>query len=77
MSHVERQNLTMWMQIRRLTRLTNEFSKKWENLWAALCLHFAYYNFYRIHTTLKVTPAMESDLTDHVWTIEELLATQL
>jgi len=58
-SHVERQNLTMRMQIRRLTRLTNAFSKKWENLWAALCLHFAYYNFCRIHRTLRVTPAMD------------------
>ncbi len=76
-SHVERQNLTMRMQIRRLTRLTNAFSKKWENLWAALCLHFAYYNFCRVHTTLRVTPAMESKLTDHVWPIEELLATQV
>ena len=76
-SHGERQNLTMRMQIRRLTRLTNAFSKKWENLWAALCLHFAYYNFCRIHSSLRVTPAMESKLTDHVWTIEELLATQV
>ncbi len=73
-SHVERQNLTMRMQIRRLTRLTNAFSKKWENHWAALCLHFAYYNFCRVHTTLRVTPAMESGLTDHVWTISELLS---
>jgi transposase-like protein/IS1 family transposase len=73
-SHVERQNLTMRMQIRRLTRLTNAFSKKWENLWAALCLHFAHYNFCRIHSTIRVTPAMESGLTDHVWTIAELLA---
>ena len=75
-SHIERQNLTMRMQIRRLTRLTNAFSKKWENLWAALCLYFAYYNFCRVHTSLRVTPAMESGLTDHVWTIKELLATQ-
>ena len=73
-SHVERQNLTMRMQMRRLTRLTNAFSKKWENLWAALCLHFAYYNFCRVHQTIRVTPAMESGLTDHLWTIEELLA---
>jgi IS1 family transposase len=72
-SHVERQNLTIRMQKRRLTRLTNGFSKKWENLWAAYCLHFAYYNFCRIHQTLRVTPAMESNLTDHVWTIAELL----
>ncbi len=73
-SHVERQNLTMRMQIRRLTRPTNGFSKKWENHWAALALYFGYYNFCRIHTTLRVTPAIESKLTDHVWTLEELLA---
>jgi transposase-like protein/IS1 family transposase len=73
-SIVERQNLSMRMQMRRLTRLTNGFSKKWENLWAALCLHFAYYNFCRIHKTLRVTPAMEGGIADHVWTIEELLA---
>jgi len=72
-SHVERQNLTMRMQIRRLTRLTNGFSKKWENHWAALCLHFAWYNFCRVHRTLRVTPAMESGLTDHVWEMRELL----
>ena len=76
-SHVERQNLTMRMQIRRLTRLTNAFSKKWENLWAALCLHFTYYNFCRVHKSLRVTPAMESGITDHFWTIKELLATQV
>ncbi len=73
-SHVERQNLAMRMQIRRLTRLTNGFSKKWENHWAALALYVGYYNFCRIHTTLRVTPAIESKLTDHVWTLEELLA---
>ncbi len=73
-SHVERQNLTMRMAIRGLTRLTNGFSKKWENLWAALCLHFAHYNFYRVHKTLRVTPAMESGITDHVWSIRELLS---
>ena len=61
----------MWL--RRLTRLTNAFGKKWENLWAAYCLHFAYYNFCRIHTTLLVTPAMESKLTDPVWDLSELL----
>jgi hypothetical protein len=66
-SIVERQNLTIRMQMRRLTRLTNAFSKKWENLWAAYCLHFAYYNFCRIHRSLRVTPAMESGIADHVW----------
>jgi IS1 family transposase len=73
-SIVERQNLTIRMQMRRLTRLTNGFSKKWENLWAAYCLHFAYYNFCRIHRTLRVTPAMEAGIADHVWDIAELLA---
>lgn len=73
-SIVERQNLTMRMQMRRLTRLTNGFSKKWENLWAALCLHFAYYNFCRIHKSLRVTPAMEAEIADHVWEVRELLA---
>src|SRR5205814_8384771 len=58
-SHIERQNLTMRMHIRRLTRLTNAFSKKWANLRAALALHFAFYNFCRQHSTIKVTPAME------------------
>ncbi len=73
-SHVERQNLTMRMCVRRLTRLTNAFSKKWVNLKYAIALHFAYYNFCRIHKTLRVTPAMEAGLTDHTWTLAELLA---
>jgi len=73
-SHVERQNLTTRMQIRRLTRLTNAFSKKWENLQASIALHFAYYNYCRIHQSLRVTPAMEAGLTDHVWELKELLA---
>jgi len=72
-SHVERQNLTMRMMIRRLTRLTNAFSKKWENLWAALCLHFAFYNFCRIHSTIRVTPAMEAGITNRTWDLGELL----
>ena len=72
-SHVERQNLTMRMQIRRLTRLTNAFSKKYENHKAAIALHFAYYNFCQIHGTLRVTPAMEAKITDRVWTIAELV----
>lgn len=73
-SHVERQNLTMRMCVRRLTRLTNAFSKKWENMKAALALYFAYYNFCRVHSALRVTPAMQSGLTDHVWTIRELVS---
>jgi transposase-like protein/IS1 family transposase len=72
-SHIERQNLTMRMQIRRLTRLTNAFSKKWENHWAALCLHFAYYNLCRIHRTLRVTPAMEAGITYRPLEIADLL----
>jgi IS1 family transposase len=73
-SIVERQNLTIRMQMRRLTRLTNAFSKKWENLWAAYCLHFAFYNFCRIHSSIRVTPAMEAGIADHVWELSELLA---
>lgn len=72
-SHVERQNLTMRMQMRRLTRLTNAFSKKWEKLYAMLALYFAWYNFCRVHQTLRVTPAMEAGITDHIWEIKELL----
>lgn len=72
-SHVERQNLTMRMMIRRLTRLTNAFSKKWENLKAALALHFAYYNFCRIHKTIRCTPAMEAGIANTVWTVKDLL----
>ena len=73
-SIVERQNLTLRMSMRRLTRLTNAFSKKWDNLWAAYCLHFAFYNFCRIHKTIRVTPAMEAGITDHIWDLAELLA---
>lgn len=72
-SHIERQNLTMRMGIRRLTRLTNAFSKKVDNHAAAVGLHFAYMNFCRIHQSLRVTPAMEAGITDHVWTLAELV----
>ena len=72
-SYVERQNLTMRMQIRRLTRLTNAFSKKLENLKAAIALHFAWYNYVRVHRSLRVTPAMEAGLTNRVWGLSELL----
>jgi transposase-like protein/IS1 family transposase len=75
-SYVERQNLTMRMQLRRLTRLTNAYSKKLANLKAAVALHFAYYNFCRVHSSLRVTPAMEAGLTDHVWSVSELVAQQ-
>ncbi len=73
-SYVERQNLTMRMSMRRFTRLTNAFSKKLENLEAAVALHFMYYNFCRVHQTLRVTPAMEEGIANHVWTIEELVS---
>lgn len=72
-SHVERQNLTMRMMMRRLTRLTNAFSKKRENLRAALALHFAYYNFCRIHQTLRCTPAMAAGVAKTVWKWEDLI----
>lgn len=73
-SYAERQNLTMRMSMRRFTRLTNAFSKKLANHEAAIALHFMYYNFCRIHQTLRVTPAMEARVADHVWTIEEIVA---
>ena len=73
-SIVERSNLSMRTSIRRLTRLTNGFSKKWDNLKAALGLYFAYYNFCRIHSSIRCTPAMESGITNHVWSLRELLA---
>jgi transposase-like protein/IS1 family transposase len=72
-SFVERSNLTIRMSMRRFTRLTNAFSKKLANLRAAVALYFAYYNFCRVHSSLRVTPAMEARLTDHVWSIAELL----
>jgi IS1 family transposase len=73
-SLVERQNLTMRMSMRRFTRLTNAFSKKVENLAHAVALHFMFYNFGRIHQTLRVTPAMEAGISDHVWSLEEIAA---
>jgi len=72
-SYVERQNLTMRMCMRRFTRLTNGFSKKVANHEAAIALHFMHYNFSRIHKTLRVTPAMEAGISDHVWSLEELV----
>jgi IS1 family transposase len=79
-SHVERSNLSIRMAMRRMTRLTNAHSKKWENHEAAFTLWFCFYNFCRTHETLsdaanrKTTPAMAAGLTDHVWTLEELLS---
>jgi IS1 family transposase len=72
-SHIERLNLTMRMSMRRYTRLTNAFSKKVENLAAAVSLHFFHYNFCRVHQTLKTTPAVAAGVTDHVWTLPELI----
>ena len=73
-SYVERMNLNIRMGLRRFTRLTNAFSKKFENHCHAAAIYFAYYNFCRVHQTLRVTPAMEAGLTDHVWTLAELVA---
>lgn len=72
-SYAERQNLTMRMSMRRFTRLTNAFSKKVENHTHAIALHFMYYNFCRIHKTLKVTPAMESGVTDRLWDVGDIV----
>jgi hypothetical protein len=73
-SFVQRQNLSMRMSIRRFTRLTNAFSKKIENHAAAVAIWFTYYNFCRVHQTLRVTPAMEAGIGDHVWSIDEMCA---
>ena len=72
-SYVERQNLTMRMHMRRFTRLTNAFSKKLENHMHAISLYFMFYNFCKIHKTLRVTPAMEAGIDDHVWDLEEVI----
>jgi IS1 family transposase len=72
-SYIERQNLTMRMSMRRFTRLTNGFSKKLENHEHAIAIHYMYYNFGRIHQSLRVTPAMEAGISDHVWSIEEII----
>jgi len=73
-SHVERQNLTMRMSMRRFTRLTNGFSKKIENHMHAIALHYMYYNFCRIHKTLRCTPAMEAGVSKKLWSIEDIVA---
>src|SRR6185295_18347321 len=72
-SLVERQNLTMRMSMRRFTRLTNAFSKKVENHAAAVALFYMYYNFGRVHQTLKRTPAMAAGIADHIWSIDEIV----
>jgi len=73
-SHVERQNLTMRMSMRRFTRLTNAFSKKLDNHVAALALYFVFYNFCRIHKSLRVSPAMAANVSDRLWTLEDVVA---
>ncbi len=73
-SHVERQNLTMRMQMRRFTRLTNAFSKKVESHAYAVALHFMHYNFARQHQTLRVSPAMAAGITDRLWGVEDIVA---
>lgn len=73
-SHIERANLTVRMACRRFTRLVNAFSRRLENLKAAVALHFAWYNLVRIHSSLRVTPAMAAGVTDRVWDMGELLA---
>lgn len=72
-SIVERSNLSLRMGLRRFTRLTNGFSKKWENHWAAVVLWYTWYNFGRVHKTLRCTPAMEAGIADHVWSVREIL----
>jgi transposase-like protein/IS1 family transposase len=74
-SHVERTNGTLRQWCKRLTRLTYTFSKKWENLQAALALHFAHYNFCRVHGSLRITPAMAAGITDRIWDIEDFIST--
>jgi IS1 family transposase len=73
-SLIERQNLTMRMHMRRFTRLTNAFSKKLENHVASMSIHYVWYNFCRIHQTLRITPAMAAGISDHVWGIEDIVA---
>jgi hypothetical protein len=72
-SHVECTNGTLRQWCKRLTRLTYAFSKRWDNLNATLALHFAHYNFCRIHGSLRITPAMAAGITDHVWDLTELI----
>jgi IS1 family transposase/transposase-like protein len=76
-SYVERSNLSIRMALRRFTRLTNAYSKKLDNLKAACALYFAYYNFCRVHSSIRVSPAVEAGITDRIWTLRELLSTQV
>jgi IS1 family transposase len=76
-SYIERQNLTMRMHCRRLTRLTNAFSKRWENFEAAVALHFAYYNLVKIHKSVRMSPAMAIRATDRLWSTGDLVETAL
>jgi hypothetical protein len=73
-SHIERQNLTVRISMRRRTRLTNAFSKKWANLKHSYALHFANYDFCKVHSSHRVTPAMEAGITDQVWNLAELIS---
>ena len=72
-SHVEKQNHTLRMHCRRLSRLTNAFSKKLENFKAAVALHYAYYNFVKVHKTIRCTPAMEAGVATSAWTVQDLV----
>lgn len=72
-SIVERSNLSLRMGLRRFTRLTNAFSKKWENHWAAVALWYCWYNFGRVHKSIRMTPAMAAGISDHIWSVRELL----
>jgi hypothetical protein len=74
-SHVEKQNHTLRMHCRRLSRLTNAFSKKLENFKAAVALHYAYYNFVKTHTSIRCTPAMEAGVATSAWTVQDLVET--
>jgi hypothetical protein len=71
--HTSSERMVHCQWCKRLTRLTYAFSRSWDNLRAALALHFAYYNLCRIHGSLRITPAMASGITDHVWTLNELI----
>jgi formate dehydrogenase assembly factor FdhD len=72
-SHIEKQNHTLRMHCRRLSRLTNAFSKKLENFKAAVALHYAYYNFVKVHKTIRCTPAMEAGVATSAWTVQDLV----